>query len=110
MVKGDKLTVTLPPEKAYGPRQENAEQRIPIKHLLDKSKRYKVGQVVTVNTDQGHRQVQIVKVGKFNVDVDTNHPLAGITLEFTVDIQEVRDATAEEQQHGHAHGAGGHQH
>ena len=70
----------------------------------------KVGQVVSVNTDQGTRQVQILKVGKFNVDVDTNHPLAGIELQFDIDIKEVRQATDEELAHGHAHGPGGHQH
>lgn len=107
--QGDNLSVTLLPEQAYGARKEDAKQRIPIKHIADKG-RLRVGQVVSVNTDQGMRQVQIIKVGKFNVDVDTNHPLAGITLQFDIDIQEVRDATPEELDHGHAHGVGGHHH
>lgn len=100
---GENVRVTLPPEQAYGVHQPDAQQRIPIKHLLEK-KRLSVGQIVTVKTAQGERQVQIVKVGKFNVDVDTNHPLAGMTLEFVIDIDEVRDATPEEREHGHAHG------
>jgi FKBP-type peptidyl-prolyl cis-trans isomerase SlyD len=41
---------------------------------------------------------------------DVNHPLAGVTLCFDVEIVEVRDATAEERQHGHPHGPGGHHH
>lgn len=107
--EGESLSVTLAPEQAYGVRKEDAKQRIPIKHIADK-KRLRVGQVVSVNTDQGMRQVQILKIGKFNVDVDTNHPLAGIELQFDIDIQEVRAATPEEISHGHAHGPGGHQH
>ena len=46
----------------------------------------------------------------FKADVDTNHPLAGKTLKFAVEIVSVRDATAEEIAHGHAHGEGGHHH
>ena len=106
---GEQLCVKLPPEKAYGEHKPDAQQRIPIKHIIDKG-RLKVGQVVSVNTDQGTRQVQILKVGKFNVDVDTNHPLAGIELQFDIDIKEVRQATDEELAHGQAHGPGGHQH
>jgi len=52
----------------------------------------------------------IVKVGKFNLDVDANHPLAGKDLTFDVKIVSVRDASEEEIAHGHAHGPGGHQH
>ena len=63
-----------------------------------------------VHTDQGERQVTIVKVGRFMADVDTNHPFAGKTLHFDVEILDVRAATAEELDHGHAHGVGGHQH
>jgi FKBP-type peptidyl-prolyl cis-trans isomerase SlyD len=107
--EGESLTVELPPEQAYGARKEDAKQRIPIKHIANKGK-LRVGQVVSVNTDQGMRQVQILKIGKFNVDVDTNHPLAGIALQFDINIQEVRKATEEELSHGHAHGPGGHHH
>ena len=106
---GEQFEVTLPPEKAYGVRNEESIQRIPIKHLATKTKLAK-GMAVKVNTEQGMRDVTIVKVGKFNVDVDTNHPLAGFTLTFDIAIEEVRDATAEELSHGHVHGVGGHQH
>lgn len=107
--EGDQFQVTLPPEKAYGMRNEEGVQRIPIKHLATKGKLQK-GMAVKVNTDKGLRDVTIVKVGKFNVDVDTNHPLAGKTLTFDISIEEVRDAEAEELSHGHVHGEGGHQH
>jgi FKBP-type peptidyl-prolyl cis-trans isomerase SlyD len=65
---------------------------------------------VQVSTDQGPRLVTVVKVGLKSVDVDGNHPLAGETLRFIVDIVEIRDASAEEKAHGHAHGVGGHHH
>jgi len=61
-------------------------------------------------TNEGLRPITVVKVGKFNVDIDTNHPLAGKTLTFDVEIVEVREATQDELGHGHAHGAGGHHH
>ena len=52
--------------------------------------------------------MRVVKAGMFMVDVDSNHPLAGETLTFEVEIVEVREATEEERAHGHVHGAGGH--
>jgi FKBP-type peptidyl-prolyl cis-trans isomerase SlyD len=107
--KGQSVDVTLSPQQAYGVRQEVPLKRVPIKHLMPKRKP-RVGDVFQVNTDNGQRQVVIRKIGKFNVDVDTNHPLAGKTLRFQINIEDVRDATDEELSHGHAHGAGGHQH
>jgi FKBP-type peptidyl-prolyl cis-trans isomerase SlyD len=110
--KGDSVSVTLAPEHAYGMRQEDAIQRIPIKHLLTKHKRYQPGMAVKVNTKDGPRDVLIMKVGKFNVDVDTNHPLAGKTVTFEIEIEDIRDAKPEEITHGHSHGweASDHQH
>ncbi|MGV6807795.1 MAG: FKBP-type peptidyl-prolyl cis-trans isomerase [bacterium] len=111
---GDIFSVSVPPEQGYGLRNENAKQRIPIKHLVEntqsKKGKFRPGMVASVQTDHGIRQVVIEKVGKFNVDVDTNHPLAGKNLQFDVEIVEVRDATPEEVDHGHAHGVGGHHH
>lgn len=106
---GDELSVTLGPEQAYGARREGSIQRVPIKHVMARGK-LKPGMVVSVRTDGGARQVSVLKVGKFNVDVDTNHPLAGRTLRFDIELLEVRAATEEEIAHGHAHGPGGHHH
>ena len=106
---GDEVDITLPPEKAYGHRQDVQPERVPIKHVRSNGK-IKTGDVVQVNTQEGPREVLVIKVGRFNVDVDTNHPLAGKTLRFVVTIHDVREATTEELAHGHAHGAGGHQH
>lgn len=106
---GDNLSVTLSPEKAYGKRREGAQQRVARKHVLTKGK-LKPGMVVQIRTDHGPQEATVIKMGLKNVDVDSNHPLAGKTLTFEVDIVDVRDATAEELAHGHAHGVGGHQH
>lgn len=106
---GEQFQATLSPAEAYGERKEGSVQRIPIKHLATKGK-LQPGMAVKVNTDQGMRDVVVVKVGRFNVDVDTNHPLAGKTITFDISIEEVREAEAEELSHGHVHGVGGHQH
>ena len=108
--EGDHVSATLPPERAYGLRKEGSIQRVPIKHLMKKSKRYSVGMKVQVNTEHGARDVVIMKVGKFNLDVDTNHPFAGKTLTFEIDIDQVRTATPDELVHGHSHGIDGQAH
>ena len=110
--QGDEVKVTLEPEQAYGLRRENALQRVPMKHLHSKPGKRKIrpGSLVSVQTDKGVRNVMVVKVGKFNVDVDTNHPLAGRTLLYEIKVGEVIDASDEEIAHGHSHGPGGHQH
>ncbi|MBU2862808.1 peptidylprolyl isomerase [Reinekea forsetii] len=106
---GDKIEVTLSPEKAYGEIKENAIQRIPLKHLQG-AKKWKAGMTAIVESNQGRKQVTLVKVGKFNADCDLNHPLAGKTLDFSIEILNVRTAEPEEVAHGHVHGKGGHHH
>lgn len=107
---GDEVSITLPPEKAYGPVHEGAQQKVPIKHLAGQYKRLLPGMLVKVNTERGVRDAKVIKAGRFMVDIDTNHPFAGKTLTFTVVVRDIRDATPEEIAHGHAHGLGGHQH
>jgi FKBP-type peptidyl-prolyl cis-trans isomerase SlyD len=109
----EEFTVIIPPEKAYGFKSDDAVQRVPIKHLHDSKKlkgKLKPGMLVDINTAQGAKQARVVKVGSSVVDVDTDHPLAGVTLTFEVKIESIREASADEIAHGHAHGAGGHQH
>lgn len=103
---GDELKVAVPPELGYGLRVDDAVKRVPIKHLVRPGK-LEPGRVVAVSTTSGQRRATVMKVGRFNVDVDFNHPLAGKTLVFDVKIVDVRDATDEEIAHGHAHGPGG---
>ena len=106
---GDCFTVSLEPHLAYGMRQDNRTERIAAKYLKHEGK-LKPGQVVSIHSDQGRRTATVVKVGKFSVDVDLNHPLAGQTITFDIEIIDIRNASAEEIAHGHAHGVGGHQH
>ncbi len=105
--EGEQLAVTLTPEQAYGARQEGAVDRVPIKYLVKPPKRIQPGSLVRVNTKDGARDAVVVKVGRFNVDLDSNHPYAGKTLTFELAIQTVRTATAEELSHGHSHGVAG---
>lgn len=106
---GESFEVTVPPEQAYGPRLPDRTQRVPVKHLLFKGK-LRPGMLVQMNTRDGRVPATVIKAGKFSADVDTNHPLAGETLTFAVEITDVRAATDEEMAHRHAHGPGGHQH
>ena len=106
---GDSFSVELPVDKAYGPVQPNAIHKVQVKRLQG-AKKWKPGMLAVIQTEQGPRQVTVVKVGLSQAHVDSNHPLAGRDLKFDVEILDVRAATAEELAHGHAHGAGGHQH
>ncbi|MCE5234074.1 MAG: peptidylprolyl isomerase [Mizugakiibacter sp.] len=107
---GDKFQVSVQPEEGYGARREGMIQRVPKKYFRD-AKHLKPG-VTTVLAlkEGGQRAVTVHKVGMSTVDVDLNHPLAGKTLGFDVEVTAVRDATAEEIAHGHAHGPDGHAH
>ena len=80
---------------------------MPIKHLVFKGKKPRPGQVVQLNTSDGLRPVTVTKAGIHSADIDANHPLAGRTLTFEIEVVDVRAASAEEQSHGHAHGPGG---
>jgi len=106
---GDKFSATIEPEDAYGVRVADNIQRVPLKRLKGQGK-ISVGQILNLQTNKGPVQVTVVKMGRFNVDVDANHPLAGETLTFDVEITGIRDAIAEETKHGHVHGPGGHHH
>ncbi len=109
--KGETFRVAVLPIEGYGLRNESLKQRVPIKHLqVARRGTLRPGQIVAVETPSGPRQVTILKVGKFHVDVDGNHPFAGKNLHFQIEIVDVRGATQEELAHGHAHGTGGHPH
>ena len=106
---GEQFEVEVPAEKAYGPLRANFTQRVPKKYFREAA-RLRPGLQTVVKTDQGPRLVTVLKVGMSVVDVDLNHPLAGRSLLFKVEVVDVRAASEEERSHGHAHGEGGHQH
>lgn len=105
---GEKFSITISPDQAYGERQEGLNQRVPRKHF--KNTKIEPGMKVVLPTSMGPRPMTVLKVGVSVVDVDLNHPMAGMTLEFDTEIVSVREATAEELEHGHVHGDGGVQH
>jgi len=107
---GDSFSVTVPPEEAYGVRREANVQRVSLKRLGIGAHQLRPGQVLNLQTTQGPAQVTVLKVGRFNVDVDANHPLSGQSLNFEVEVVDIRDATQDELRHGHVHGPGGHDH
>jgi FKBP-type peptidyl-prolyl cis-trans isomerase SlyD len=102
---GDRFNVTVSPAEAYGERRENMIQRVPRKHF--KNAKLAPGMQVVLPTEMGPRAMTVKKVGVSVVDVDLNHPMAGKTLEFDVEVVEVREAQPEELSHGHVHGEGG---
>ncbi|MBS0568745.1 MAG: peptidylprolyl isomerase [Proteobacteria bacterium] len=107
---GDKFDVSVPPEHGYGERREDFTQRVPKKYFRD-ADHLKAGDATVLSVQGGgYRQVVVLKVGSSVIDVDLNHPMAGKTLKFDVEVTDVRDATPEEVEHGHVHGEGGHHH
>lgn len=105
---GETFAVDVPAADAYGERREGLNQRIPKKHFGEQ--RLVPGMQVVLQTNFGPRAVTIEKVGMSVVDVDLNHPMAGKALHFDIELVEVREAGAEELEHGHVHGEGGHHH
>ena len=105
----DEFSVTVEPEEAYGVRNEGNVQRVPLKRLKGIGK-ISPGQILNLQTNQGPVQVTVLRVGRFNIDVDANHPLAGKALTFDIEITDIRDASEEELEHRHVHGPGGHHH
>jgi FKBP-type peptidyl-prolyl cis-trans isomerase SlyD len=106
---GDKLEVTIAPEQAYGVRDERLVQILPRSRFPEGAE-VAVGMQMRASGPQGPRIVTVMKVERDFVTVDGNHPLAGRTLHFSVEVAEVRKATHEEVAHGHVHGPGGHHH
>lgn len=110
---GAPFSITLDAKEAYGEREADLQMKVPVKHLqgLPKGAReWKAGMIAMVETDKGARHVTVIKPGRFMVLVDMNHPLAGQTLTYDVEVASIRTAEAEEIAHGHVHGPGGHQH
>ena len=98
----DSFIAKLEPEEAYGVRNEDNIQRVGLKRLKGIGK-ISVGQILNLQTDKGQVQVTVLKVGRFNIDVDGNHPLAGQKLTFDVEIADIREASEEELEHRHVH-------
>lgn len=107
--QGEKMKVTVAPEDGYGARDDRLVQEVP-KSAFQGVPDVAPGMQFQAQGPQGARLVVVTAVAGDTVTVDANHPLAGQTLHFDVEVAEVRDATEEELEHGHVHGAGGHHH
>jgi FKBP-type peptidyl-prolyl cis-trans isomerase SlyD len=107
---GEKFEAVVTPEQGYGARREDWTQRVPKKHFHDPDRLRPGMQTMLQERGGGGRVVTVVKVGTSVIDVDLNHPMAGRTLHFALELVSVRAASAEELEHGHAHGPGGHPH
>lgn len=110
--KGDKVQVTVAPEEGYGQRDDKAQQNVPLRKLVGKKEAAAVraGQRLQVQTNAGVRVVTVVSVRGDYATIDVNHPLAGMTLNFDVEVKDVREATPEEREHRHVHTPGSHAH
>ena len=102
---GERVTVTLSAVDAYGARDEGLVQTIPLRQLQveDKSTVVAGGRYRAWLSDGAHQVVVRERRDK-EVVIDGNHPLAGQTLHYAVDVMAIRDATAAELAHGHVHG------
>ncbi|MCB9194455.1 MAG: peptidylprolyl isomerase [Flavobacteriales bacterium] len=102
---GDKFKAVVPPAKGYGDFNMQLLQQVPLEKFggqtVEEGMQFQAG-------EHGVFTVKEVKDGK--VLLDGNHPLAGVTLKFDVEVTDVREATPDELTHGHVHGEGGHHH
>ena len=107
---GDKKEVTVTPQEGYGEVQPQLKMKV-SRNKFPADVNIEPGMQFSSKMEDGREipfTVQAIEDGA--VMLDGNHPLAGETLHFSVEVVEVRLATAEELQHGHVHGACGHHH
>lgn len=102
--KGESLTVHLEPAEAYGEHQTGLIQTLP-QEMFQGVDELAIGMEFHAQTqDGGVQAVRITDIQGDQVTIDGNHPLAGVPLNFDVNIVDVRESSDEEQAHGHIHG------
>ncbi len=107
---GDALKVRVEPAEAYGEVIPNGMKTIE-RAAFEGVDVVEVGMAFEAQAPDGSAQhIMVTKVEGDNVTIDINHPLAGVALNFDVKIENVRDATKEELEHGHSHEGDGHSH
>ncbi|MFW5776553.1 MAG: FKBP-type peptidyl-prolyl cis-trans isomerase [Spirochaetota bacterium] len=105
---GDTVTTTVEPEKGYGDRHDQLVFTVPRSNMPDGD--LEVGMQFAAQDKEGNQQVvTLVDIGDEEVKLDANHPLAGQTLHFNVTVNDIREASDEEVEHGHVHD-GSHDH
>jgi FKBP-type peptidyl-prolyl cis-trans isomerase SlyD len=104
---GDKKDVQIAPEDGYGEYDPEDTQRVPHS-MFPKDTKLELGMDLMVSDDQGNViEAYVKEIGPDHVLLDYNHPLAGESLFFSVEVLDMRDATPEEIEHGHPHGVMG---
>ncbi|RKQ97085.1 FKBP-type peptidyl prolyl cis-trans isomerase /apo-metallochaperone SlyD [Kushneria sinocarnis] len=103
---GDQVKARVEPSEGYGEVQPSLVQDVP-RDAFQGVEDIQPGMQFQAQTEGGPLLVTVTKVEGDTVTVDGNHPLAGETLNFDVNVQEVREASSEEVEHGHVHGEGG---
>lgn len=94
--------VTVPAAEAYGLRNPKFIIAVPRAKFGDQE--VKVGDQFQESSDPNAHPFRVTEVSETHVTLDANHPLAGVDLTFEVEVTAAREATAEEIEHGHAHG------
>jgi FKBP-type peptidyl-prolyl cis-trans isomerase SlyD len=92
---GDCLEVTVPPSMAYGEHNPELIRTVP-RSMFEGVENLQVGMKFQTNTGDEAQVVQVVSIDGNLIKVDANHPLAGFTLYFDLEIIEKREATDEE--------------
>lgn len=98
---GDSFNAEIEAKDAYGERHDGLIQTVPRNLFGDAD--VQPGMQFRASTDHGEQSVMVVEVNDDEVTVDGNHPLAGVALNFDVEVMEVRAATESELDHGHVH-------
>ena len=106
-VKGDKIKAVVAPADAYGEKRDDLLREVG-KEGFQGDEELMEGMQVQLDTDRGPAIAVVTKIENEVVTLDLNHPLAGMTLHFDVEITDVRAANKDEIEHGHVHGHGGH--
>lgn len=106
---GEKMSVTVEPDEGYGMSDEALIQDVP-RDAFQGVEDIQPGMRFQADSSNGPMVVTVVSADENTVKVDGNHPLAGMTLTFDVEIADVREASEEELSHGHVHGPEGHEH
>jgi FKBP-type peptidyl-prolyl cis-trans isomerase SlyD len=107
---GDKLTAVVAPAEGYGVPEGPGPQAVPRASFPESVELEEGLQFFARGPGGEQMPLWVVDVSDDTVMVDANHPLAGVTLHFEVEVVGIRDATADEQAHGHPHGPDGHHH
>ena len=104
---GDSISVTLEPEDAFG---DYDAKLVRMENVADLPPDVTVGGYLVAEQDGNEVVWRVTGIADGKAVLDGNHELAGQRLRFDCTVLDVRPATAEELEHGHVHGAGGHHH